>query len=61
MGGGEGWEGRFGGVQVGGASKWGDLGWWGGGRGAGGHKLPLPPLALNLIFHHHKPNPNLCS
>ena len=39
--GGEGWEGRLGGVP-GGAI-------WGGG-GGGGHKLPLPPLALNLTI-----------
>ena len=42
-----------------GGSRWGDLGWWWGmdlggviwGVGAlGGHKLPLPPLALYLII-----------
>ena len=38
MGGGGGREG-----QLGGGSTWGDLGWWG-----GGHRLPLPPLALPL-------------
>ena len=31
----------------GGGSRWGDLGCWGG--GGGGHRLPLPPLALPLI------------
>ena len=48
-------EGRLGGgVQVGqfgvgwggGGSNWGDLGCWGG----GGHRLPLPPLALPLTM-----------
>ena len=43
-GGGGGWEGRLGGgVQVG---QFGVVGWGGG----GGHRLPLPPLALNLTI-----------
>ena len=52
-------EGRFGGGGVpGGGSRWGDLGWEGGPGGAiwgvggqeGGHRLPLPPLALPLTI-----------
>ena len=35
--------GAVGRVSWGGWSRWGDLGWWG-----GGHRLPLPPLALPL-------------
>ena len=36
------------GVVVGGGSRLGDLGCWGGGDG--GHRLPLPPLALPLTI-----------
>ena len=47
--------GRGGGVGWGG-SRWGDLGlgWVGG--GGGGHRLPLPPLALHLTIPSPKPN-----
>ena len=49
--GGGGWEGRLGGGPGWrGWSRWGDLGWWGGARGVGGDRLPLPPLALNLTI-----------
>ena len=48
-------EGRLGGgpgaaiwgVGGGGGSRWSDLGCW---RGEGGHRLPLPPLALPLTI-----------
>ena len=42
-GGGGGGSGR---VGWGGGFRWGDLGCWGG----GGHRLPLPPLALPLTI-----------
>ena len=45
MGGGGLREGRLGG---GGGSRRGDLGCWGGGKG--GHRLPLPPLALPTML-----------
>ena len=54
--------------EVGGGGRWGALGWgggdpggaiWGvGGGGTGSPYLPLPSLSP---YHHHKPNPNLCS
>ena len=58
-----------GGSVRGGGSRWGELGWWGGGVqvgrfgvlggwGTGSPYLPLPSL---WPYHHHKPNPNLCS
>ena len=56
--GGAGGGGALGG-SVGGGSKWGNSGWWGGGvqvgrfgvlGGGGGHRLPLPPLALPLTI-----------
>ena len=43
MGGGGGWEGR-----LGGGSRWGNLGWWVGGRGGGHHCSPFWTPTLTL-------------